>query len=240
MNTTKRASRDCGTTVLTNLGTGKVDLNLDFANNFNLSITSDTVAALKRGKKAIIFQNPMEGTVSLEMQVYPFELYKIFGDGTIGTGGDYVHAESVKCTEAGKLTVPENVKSLEVYSRGNVGEEDGKIEGEAVSGVFTATTADDLVVGTYYDIVYAAVGGKNIAINDNLQMPDYKLDTDIITKNELGVWTTEHITCYKATAQRNLEMSYAAEGDPATLTITFDLAIDENENFVEFMVPPQE
>lgn len=240
MNTTKRASRDCGTTVLTNLATGKVDLNIDFANSFTMNITSDTVAALKRGKKAIVFQNPMEGTVALEIQVWPFELYTIFGDGTIGEGGDFVHAESIKCKEAGKLEVPKNVKALEVFSRGNVGAEDGKIDGSSTDGTFTATTADDIVKGKVYDIVYVATGGKTVAINDNLQMPDYKLDTDILTKNEVGVWKMEHITCYKATAQRNIELAYAAEGDPATLTITFDLLVDEDENFVELMTPAEE
>ena len=237
MKTTNRASRDCGTTILTNLATNKVAMNLDYANSFTMNITSDTTPAMKRGKRCIVFQNPMEGTVALEMQVYPFELYSIFGDGTIGTGGDYVHAESIKCTEAGSLTIPASVKSVQVFKRGNVGEDDAEIKGNVAATTFTATTTEDIKVGVVYDVIYVATGGKVIAINDELQMPDFKLDTDIVTKNEKGVWTTEHITCYKATAQRNIELAYAAEGDPATLTITFDLLIDENNNFVELMTP---
>lgn len=240
MITTKRASRDCGTTVLTNLATGKVALNIDYANSFTLNITSDTTPANKRGKRAIIFQNPMEGTAALEIQVYPFELYQIFGDGTIGEGGDFVHAESVKCKTDGELEIPSTAKLVSAFTKGNVGDEDNMIEGTAASGKFIATTSADIEVGKTYDIVYTAVGGKTVAINDNLQMPDFKLDTDILTKNEKGVWKMEHITCYKATAQRNIELAYAAEGDPATLTITFDLLNDEDENFVELMTPAEE
>ena len=238
MNSTNRASRDCGRTILKNLATGKFDLDIDTANSFTLNITSDTTPANKRGKRAIIFQKPMEGTVALELEVYPFEIYKMFGDGTVITQtGDYPHADSVKCREAGVLAVPENVKSLQVYSKGNLGQEDAEIEGTVEGTKFTATTASEIAVGSTYDIVYMAQGGKAIAINDDLQMSDYKLDTDIITKDELGVWSTEHVTCYKSTAQRNIELAYTADGDPASLTITFDLLTDENGDFVEIMTP---
>jgi hypothetical protein len=230
---TKRASRDCGTTILTNLSTNKVALAIDYANSFTLNITSDTTPALKRGKKAIIFNNPLEGTAALELQVYPFELYSIFGNGSIGDSGIQVHLKSIKATEAGKLDLPTGVVSLNVYPKGSAGTESEEIKGTKAENTFTATTESDIAVGKKFDVIYTTTGGKSIKINDELHMPDYKLDTDIVTKNENGEWSAEHIICYKATPQRNIELAYNAEGDPATLTVTFDLLTDSDDEFVE-------
>ena len=64
----KFASRDCGVFELTNLATSKKALRVDYANTVTLNITADSVKAKKRGRDAVTFANPMEGTLESEIQ----------------------------------------------------------------------------------------------------------------------------------------------------------------------------
>ena len=108
----KYASRDCGVFELTNLATSKKALRVDYANTVTLNITADSVKAKKRGRDAVTFANPMEGTLESEIQVYPFELFSIFGNGTITEGGDRAEMKTITATEAGKLTLPDDPKAV--------------------------------------------------------------------------------------------------------------------------------
>ena len=40
---------------------------------------------------------------------------------------------------------------------------------------------------------------------------------------------------YKATVQRNFELSFSSEGDPATVKMTFDIMEDKDGNWVDFI-----
>ena len=217
----KYASRDCGVFELTNLATSKKALRVDYANTVTLNITADSVKAKKRGRDAVTFANPMEGTLESEIQVYPFELFSIFGNGTI--------------TEAGKLTLPDQPKdgTLFVYGKGDVG--GTQIEGSVAEKVFTATTDSEIAVGKKYDVSYIVNDStlQLVKINDNQELADFRVDAEINQKSEQGVVTPLHITCYKATPQRNIELAFAAEGDPITLKITFDLMTDADDEFVD-------
>ena len=111
----KYASRDCGVFELTNLATSKKALRVDYANTVTLNITADSVKAKKRGRDAVTFANPMEGTLESEIQVYPFELFSIFGNGTITEGGDRAEMKTITATEAGKLHY-QTIQKQELYS----------------------------------------------------------------------------------------------------------------------------
>ena len=231
----KYASRDCGVFELTNLATNKKALRIDYANTVTVNITADTVKAKKRGKDAVVFSNPMEGTLEAEIQVYPFELFSIFGDGTITTGGLRAEMKTVTATTEGTLTLPEEPKegTVFVYAKGDVG--GTKIEGSTTTKTFTATTTKEIVVGKKYDVSYM-VDDKTmdlVKINDNQELADFRVDAEINQKSEQGSVTPLHITCYKATPQRNLELAFVAEGDPITLKITFDLMTDADDEFVD-------
>ena len=45
------------------------------ANTTTQALTGESVYATAKGVKRIAFANPIEGTITIEAQVYPFELY---------------------------------------------------------------------------------------------------------------------------------------------------------------------
>ena len=56
-----------------------------------------------------------------------------------------------------------------------------------------------------------------------------------VEKDEEGTLTPYIITAYKAAIERNLELSFSSEGDPASLTITFNLLADKDGNVMDIM-----
>ena len=76
-----RANRQCCDLDIRNHKTGAPVLFADFGNVTTAGFSSDNVYAMKKGAKAIAFNNPIEGTISIECQVHPFSLYALLGDG---------------------------------------------------------------------------------------------------------------------------------------------------------------
>jgi hypothetical protein len=194
----------------------------DTANTTTAGLTGDAVYAMKKGTKAIAFQNPIEGTMTLEAQVVPFKFYALLSDGVIETEAAYATKKTVKATEAGKLAVADaKAGSVFVYKSGEFGDE--PIKGTYAEGTFTATTAGDIVADTEYEVGYIVVkdtGVKKVSFNNKKIPNDYFITMSTLDKDEVGVLTPFIMTAYKASVQRDFELSFSSEGDPATMTLT--------------------
>lgn len=194
----------------------------DTANTTTAGLTGDAVYAMKKGTKAIAFQNPIEGTMTLEAQVVPFKFYALLSDGVIETEAAYATKKTVKATEAGKLAVADaKAGSVFVYKTGEFGDE--PIKGTYAEGTFTATTAGDIVADTEYEVGYIVVkdtGVKKVSFNNKKIPNDYFITMSTLDKDEVGVLTPFIMTAYKASVQRDFELSFSSEGDPATMTLT--------------------
>ena len=194
----------------------------DTANTTTAGLTGDAVYAMKKGTKAIAFQNPIEGTMTLEAQVVPFKFYALLSDGVIETEAAYATKKTVKATEAGKLAVADaKAGSVFVYKTGEFGDE--PIKGTYAEGTFTATTAGDIVADTEYEVGYIVVkdtGVKKVSFNNKKIPQDYFITMSTLDKDEVGVLTPFIMTAYKASVHRDFELSFSSEGDPATMTLT--------------------
>ena len=56
-----------------------------------------------------------------------------------------------------------------------------------------------------------------------------------LDKDEKGALTPFLMTAYKATIQRSFELSFTSEGDPASVTLTFDLMEDADKNIFDMI-----
>lgn len=218
-------------------------LKFDTANTTTTGLSSDSVYAMAKGSRRISFPNPLEGTLSVEAQVYSFKFFSLFSDGTIETTAMYADSQTVTCETAGELalTVPNNgtitAGTVFAYPVDSFGDESALIEGTFADGKFTATTASNIAVDTKYTIGYVVnrTGVKKIAFNNKKVPKDYFITMSTVDKDENGQLTPFKITAYKATIQRNFELSFSSEGDPATVTATFDLMEDKDGNVLDFV-----
>lgn len=194
----------------------------DTANTTTAGLTGDAVYAMKKGTKAIAFQNPIEGTLSITAQVIPFKFYALLSNGVVETDAAYAKKETIKATTGGSLAIA-NAKagSVFVFKTGEFG--DTPIKGTYADGTFTATTAGDIVADTNYEVGYIVVkdtGVKRVSFNNDRIPQDYFITMSTLDKDEVGVLTPFIITAYKASVQRDFELSFSSEGDPAEMTLT--------------------
>lgn len=238
-----KANRQVCDLQINELKTMKPFLKFDTANTTTAGLSSDSVYAMAKGSRRIAFTNPLEGMLSVEAQVYPFKFFSLFSDGTIDTTAMYADSQTITCATAGELsvTVPTNgtitAGTVFAYPADSFGDESALIEGTFATDKFTATNNEKIAVGKEYIVGYVInrTGVKKISFNNKKVPKDYFITMSTVDKDENGLLTPFKITAYKATIQRNFELSFSSEGDPASVTATFDLMEDKDGNVLDFV-----
>lgn len=239
-----KANRQVCDVDIRDLKTKKPFLFFDTANTTTQNISGESVFAMAKGTKRIGFANPMEGTATIEAQVYPFKLFSLMSDGVIETTAQYPEKVVVKAVEGGSITLPElkNKKivagTVFVFAKDDFGGE--MIEGnfEDSSKKFTATATEKIEAEKEYEVGYIVAkesGVQKISFNDKKLPKAYYITMDTVEKDEDEVLTPYKIILYKAQPQRNFELSQSSEGDPVSITITLDLLMDKEGNFVDMV-----
>ena len=214
----------------------------DFCNTTTSGFKGDNVYAKIKGEKAIAFNNPIEGTMTLEFQCHPFKVYSMFSDGTISTSAIIPVRKEVAATVAGTVTVADEAAiagTVFVYAKDDFG--GTPITGTAAittSTAFTATTPADIAIGTTYLVCYLfqkTTGVKAVTFNGKKIPKDYRITMETLDKDENGILVPVKITAYKATVQRTLDMSFSSTGDPAALKLTFDCLRDADGNVMDMV-----
>ena len=214
----------------------------DTANTTTAGLTSDNVYAMAKGSRKIAFQNPLEATMSITAQVYPFKLLSLMSDGVIESSAVYAEHATVRCATAGELTidVPTDgtvqAGTVFVFADGDFG--GAAIEGTFAANKFTATTASNIAVGSDYEVAYMisrTSGVKKIVFNNKRMPKDYYITMKTVDKDEDGLLTPFVMTAYKATIQRNFELSFSSEGEPSDITLSFDLNEDKDGNVLDMI-----
>lgn len=214
----------------------------DTANTTTAGLSGDSVYAMAKGQRAIAFHNPLEGTMTIEAQVIPFKFYSLFSDGTIESNGIQAVHKKIKAdgTNINIEAANGEVKTgtVFVYPAGSFGDEDALIKGTFANGTFTPEQNDAIVSGNEYEVGYIlnrTSGVKRVSFNNKKVPKDYFITMNTVEKDEEGVLTPYIITAYKASVERNFELSFSSEGDPASITLTFNLLADKNGDVMDIM-----
>ena len=233
-----RANRQCCDLDIRDFKTGAPVLFADFGNVTTAGFSSENTYAMKKGAKAIAFNNPIEGTASIEAAVHPFAVYALFGDGTIEKSGIIKKREVIKCTVGGKLTLTGTPKGGTVFAckKGEWGKE--VIDGSFSGTDFTATSTGDIVNAEYYEVGYLEEknsGINKVTINNNKLPKDVTISMETLDKDVEGNLVPFIMNICKATIQRSIDLSFSSEGDPASITINFDILQDDEGNVLDFI-----
>ena len=238
-----KANRQVCDVLINDLKTMKPFLSFDTANTTTAGLSSDSVYAMAKGSRRISFTNPLEGEMKLTAQVYPFKLYALFSDGVIDNTAVYADHQTVTCATAGELalTVPQNgtitAGTVFAYPADSFGDEAALIVGTYADNKFTATNAGDIAVGAKYTVGYVInrTGVKKIAFNNSRLPKDYYITMSTVDKDENGLLTPFKIIAYKATINRNFELSFSSEGDPSEVELSFSLMEDKDGNVLDMV-----
>ena len=217
-------------------------LKFDTANTTTAGLSGDSVYAMAKGSRKIAFANPLEGTMTIEAQVYPFKFFALLSDGEIESTAAYADSKTITCEEAGTLSVTVDSGTITagtvfVYPAGSFGDESAVIDGTFADGTFTAKTPADITANADYEVGFIVnrTGVKKITFNNKKLPRDYYITQKTVDKDEQGLLTPFVMTAYKASIQRNFELSFSSEGDPASVTLTFDLMEDKDGNIFDMI-----
>ena len=223
------ANRQCCDVHILDYATKKPWMLVDFCNTTTAGFSADAVYANKKGAKDIKFDNPLEGTMKLNFQVHPFQIYALYSDGEIETSALIARRENVAGKAEGKLTLTNTPKAGTVYA---VDPDTGKIiEGTVSEKEFTATTTSEIKEGTTYEVSYLeekTAGVKKISFNNKKTPKDFFIQMETVDKDEKGNLVPVRITAYKASPNRTLDLSFSSDGDPAEIEI--ELSVLQNED----------
>lgn len=223
------ANRQCCDVHILDYATMKPWMLVDFCNTTTAGFSADAVYANKKGAKDIKFDNPLEGTMKLNFQVHPFQIYALYSDGEIETSALIACRENVTGAAEGKLTLTNTPKAGTVYA---VDPDTGKIiEGTVTEKEFTATTTSEIKEGTTYEVSYLeekTAGVKKISFNNKKTPKDFFIQMETVDKDEKGNLVPVRITAYKASPNRTLDLSFSSDGDPAEIEI--ELSVLQNED----------
>lgn len=223
------ANRQCCDVHILDYATMKPWMLVDFCNTTTAGFSADAVYANKKGAKDIKFDNPLEGTMKLNFQVHPFQIYALYSDGEIETSALIARRENVTGGATGTLTLTNTPKAGTVYA---VDPDTGKIiEGTVAEKVFTATTTSEIKEGTTYEVSYLeekTAGVKKISFNNKKTPKDFFIQMETVDKDEKGNLVPVRITAYKASPNRTLDLSFSSDGDPAEIEI--ELSVLQNED----------
>jgi len=209
----------------------------DTANTTTAGLSGDSVYAMKKGTRAIAFHNPIEGTLSIEAQILPFKAYALLSDGVVDSVATIAKKETITCATSGELTIGSAVAgTVFVFPEGEYGN-------TAITGTYNGsngkfTSSGNLVQGNRYEVGYLVTktsGIKKVSFNSKKVPKDYFITMSTLDKDEEGTLTPFIITAYKASIQRNFELSFSSEGEPMSITITFDLLEDANGDVMDII-----
>lgn len=219
------------------LDTKKPFMFFDTANTTTVGLTGDSVYAMKKGTRAVAFQNPIEGTLTIEAQVVPFKFFAMLSDGVVENTAMKAVKKTIKATTAGSLSVPgAHAGTVYVFAEGDFG--GTEIEGTYASDTFTATTAEDIAANTNYEVGYITTkttGIQKVSFNNKKIPRDYFITMSTLEKAEDGTMIPFIITAYKATINRDFEMSFNSEGDPIQYSATYSLLEDKDGNVMDIL-----
>ena len=222
------------------LKTGEPFLNFETANTTTAGLSSDSVYAMAKGSRRIAFPNPIEGTMTIEAQVYPFKFFSLLSDGVIESTGAYASHMTIKATEANKLPLKiDNGTIVDdkvfVYPKGKFGDSASMIEATYAENEISAESGIDAEAEYEVGFIVSRESGVQVISFNNKKLPqDYYITMSTLDKDEEGGFTPFLMTAYKASIQRSFELSFSSEGDPASVSLTFDLMEDKEGRVLDF------
>lgn len=210
----------------------------DYANTTTTDITGETVYAYGgRGySPRITFSGKKGGTLKIETQIQPFQLYSMMTGAAIETSANFIKKETATTTtEAPTITLtgtPAEGSPCNVFASGTM------------TTVVPATLSENTVTLTTptpgtYDVYYVesiTTNVKKLGIKSTTFPKTFSVYGETIDTSEDGEILPYKIVYYKCTPQPNFTLANSNSGEPVTLSITCDVLADNEKRLVDLIL----
>lgn len=219
-------------------GSKKMFLDFKRANVVTLDVTGEVVYAYggQAHTKRVPFPGERGGTLKVECQVQDFKLYQILTGACIDSDANFIEMETVTTTEEEPTitltTAPVEGSAISVFVTGTT---DVDVPATFSGTTVTLTTPAPGTYDVYY-IKNISSGVQKLNVKGSTFPKPYTIymDTTFTTEQE-EILAVKYVL-YKCQAQPNYTVTHSSNGDPFTLTITFDLLTDPEDNLYDMIV----
>lgn len=239
------ANREVADMIFQDYKTKKIFLYVDYANTSSQELTGETVYAYggKGHPKKVSFSGDKGGTLTIETQIQTPKLWEMMSGGTGSTTANVMKRASAKIGASNQITldIDDTLTKGQVWvydaADTNLGTE---FEVSTVSDkTITITSGDeDTAVVVFYTTKKTDV--YNINIKSTSFPRAFTVYGDTYMKTTDDDILPYLFKAYKAVPQPTMSLAFSNNGDPATVTITCDLLVDDEGNMIDLTLLPEE
>lgn len=239
------ANREVADMIFQDYKTKKPFLYVDYANTSSQELTGETEYAYggKGHPKKVSFSGDKGGTLTIETQIQTPKLWEMMSGGTGSTTANVM--KKVNAVIGGTNTI--TLDTEDTLTKGQVwvyDATDTNLETELeVTSVSDQTIT--LTSGSENDPVIVFYTTKKTDVY-NINIKSTSFPRAFTVYGDTYMKTTDDdilpylFKAYKAVPQPTMSLAFSNNGDPATVTITCDLLVDDDGNLLDLTLLPEE
>lgn len=233
------ANREVCDLIFEDYATKKPFLNMDYANVSTTELTGESVFAYggKGHPKRVAFAGEKGGTLTIETQIQSFKLYQLLTGGDVSKAAKFMVREDLTVAEGGTITLtsaPSEGATVNVFA---IDDDCGEAKTITITDKTVAITdaaAGDQVIAYYVKDITDKV--QKISVKGSSFPKAFTVYGDTVMKTEDDELLPYKFIAYKVAPQANMSLGMSNNGDPATITITCDLLVNENDEMLDMIL----
>lgn len=239
------ANREVCDMVFQDYKTKKPFLFVDYANTSSQELTGETVYAYggKGHPRKVAFTGDKAGTLTIETQIQTPKLWEMMSGGTGSTTANVM--KKVNATIGGTNTI--TLDTEDTLTKGQVWVYDATDTNLETALEVTSVSAQTITLtsGTENDPVIVFYTTKKTDVY-NINIKATSFPRAFTVYGDTYMKTTDDdilpylFKAYKAVPQPTMSLAFSNNGDPATVTITCDLLVDDDGNLLDLTLLPEE
>lgn len=233
------ANREVADLMFVEYETKKPFMNFDLANTTGYDLEGDTVFAYggQGHPKRVSFAGSRSGTFRVETQMQTVKLYQMITGGTEATSVDFLQREVLTADGSGVLTMGKTPIAGSAYvfpfedDCGTAATATIDVDSKTAT-VSDASEGDKFVV--YYLTKLQDVNAMKITTKTFPRA--FTIYGETYEKTSEDEIIPYKMIAYKATPQSNFSVDFSNEGDPTTISITFDLQATDDGDVLDLIM----
>ena len=187
--------------------------------------------------KRVAFSGERGGTLTIETQMQSFKLYQLLTGGDMSKSAKFMVREELTTAEGGTVTLtdaPASGAAINVFA---ADDDCGTAKTATVSGktaTITGASAGEKVIVYYIKDITEKV--QKISVKGSSFPKAFTVYGDTVMKTENDELLPYKFIAYKVTPQSNMSISMSNSGDPATITITCDLMVNDDNEMLDLIL----
>lgn len=233
------ANRDVCNLTMQDFSSGDIVLNWPFANVTTTGVTGESVFAYggQGHPKRVTFYGEKGGTIAIETQMQSAELFSFMSGAAIENTAQFLAREELQAT-SGAITLTDSPieGSVRVYKLDDDAGTPVECEVDDTSVTLSGGSSSSNDKFIVYYMKEISTGVKKLNLKSTTFPKAVKIFAETYYKTSDDLVIPYKMIAYKATPQLNFEIAFSNTGDPASITVTCDLLVDDNDNMLDMII----